>query len=94
MSGLDQVFGFPTTWGLGYSIGRFMSNAHVTRSVFGVGGVGGSHAYADTASGVAFALTKNRLTPSFETVERIAALVTQAIAQGEATREAGAQLSR
>jgi CubicO group peptidase (beta-lactamase class C family) len=81
MSGLDQVFGFPTAWGLGYSIGQFMSNAHETQHIFGVGGIGGSHAYADTASGIAFALTKNRLTPSFETAERVAAIVTKAIAE-------------
>jgi CubicO group peptidase (beta-lactamase class C family) len=82
MSGIDQVFGFPTAWGLGYSIGHFMSNAQDTRSVFGVGGVGGSHAYADTASGIAFALTKNRLAPSFETAEQVARIVTQAFADG------------
>jgi CubicO group peptidase (beta-lactamase class C family) len=81
MSGVDQVFGFPTAWGLGYSIGQFMSNAQETQTIFGVGGVGGSHAYADRATGVAFALTKNRLTPSFEAAERVAAIVTRAIAE-------------
>lgn len=79
-SGVDQVFGFPTAWGLGYSIGQLMANAHETQHVFGVGGVGGSHAYADTAKGVTFALTKNRLAPSFETAERVAAVVERAIA--------------
>jgi CubicO group peptidase (beta-lactamase class C family) len=79
MSGIDQVFGFPTAWGLGYSTGQFMSNAHETQTSFGVGGVGGSHAFADTATGSAFALTKNRLTPSFETAERVAAIVAQAL---------------
>jgi CubicO group peptidase (beta-lactamase class C family) len=81
MAGIDQIFGFPTAWGLGYSIGQFMSNAQETQTVFGVGGVGGSHAYADAASGVAFALTKNRLAPSFETAERVAAIVTKAVAK-------------
>ena len=42
MSGVDEVFGFPTSWGLGYAIGQFMSNAHETQHVFGVGGVGGA----------------------------------------------------
>jgi hypothetical protein len=37
MSGIDQVFGFPTAWGLGYSTGQFMSNAHETQTSFGVG---------------------------------------------------------
>src|SRR5215207_4739778 len=36
MTGVDQVFGLPTSWGLGYSIGRFLSNAHETQHVFGV----------------------------------------------------------
>jgi CubicO group peptidase (beta-lactamase class C family) len=81
MSGIDQIFGFPTAWGLGYSIGQFMGNAQDTQTAFGVGGVGGSHAYADRASGIAFALTKNRLTPSFETAERVAAIVTKALAE-------------
>src|ERR671912_96595 len=82
MSGTDEIFGFPTSWGLGYSIGQFMSNAHETQHVFGVGGVGGSHAYADTATGTAFALTKNRLTPSFETAEQVAGIVTEAVGNG------------
>ncbi len=79
MTGVDELFGFPTSWGLGYSIGQFMSNARDTQHVFGVGGVGGSHAYADTATGTAFALTKNRLTPSFDTAEQVAGIVTKAI---------------
>jgi CubicO group peptidase (beta-lactamase class C family) len=81
MSGVDEIFGFPTSWGLGYSIGQFMSNAHETPHVFGVGGVGGSHAYADTATGTTFALTKNRLAPSFETAEQVAGIVTKAVAE-------------
>jgi CubicO group peptidase (beta-lactamase class C family) len=81
MSGGDQIFGFPTGWGLGYGIGQFLSNAHETQHVFGVGGVGGSHAYADTASGMAFAMTKNRLAPSFETAERVTRIVTEAVAE-------------
>jgi CubicO group peptidase (beta-lactamase class C family) len=81
MSGVDQVFGFPTAWGLGYGIGQFMSNTQETQSVFGVGGVGGSHAYADRASGITFALTKNRLAPSFETAEQVAGIVAKAVAE-------------
>ena len=80
MSGPDQIFGFPTSWGLGYSIGQFMSNAHETQHVFGVGGVGGSHAYADTRTGTTFALTKNRLAPNFDTAEHVAEIVTKAVA--------------
>ncbi|HEU5099154.1 MAG TPA: serine hydrolase domain-containing protein, partial [Roseiflexaceae bacterium] len=80
-SGVDQIFGFPSAWGLGYSIGQFMSNAHETQSVFGVGGVGGSHAFADRARGLTFALTKNRLAHSFETAERVAGVIAKAIDQ-------------
>ena len=82
MSGTDEIFGFPTSWGLGYSIGQFMSNAHETQHVFGVGGVGGSHAYADTKTRTTFALTKNWLTPSFETAEQVAGIVAKAVAGG------------
>src|SRR5918997_1516449 len=82
MSGQDQIFGFPTAWGLGYSIGQFMSNAHETQHVFGVGGVGGSHAYADTANGTTFALTKNRLAQDFSTAEKVGGVGTQAPGKG------------
>jgi CubicO group peptidase (beta-lactamase class C family) len=81
MSSVNEVFGFPTSWGPGYSIGQFMSNAHETQHVFGVGGVGGSHAYADTKTGTTFALTKNRLTPTFDTAEQVAGIVTKAVAE-------------
>jgi hypothetical protein len=37
MSGADQIFGFPTSWGLRYAIGQFMSNAHETQHIFGMG---------------------------------------------------------
>lgn len=77
--GPDQVFGMPTAWGLGYSLGQFMDNGPQTRHVFGVGGVGGSHAYADTRTGTTFALTKNRLTPTFQTAETVAAVVADAL---------------
>lgn len=80
MSGTDQVFGFPTAWGLGYSIGQFMSNAQETQHVFGVGGIGGSYAYADTETGTTFALTKNWLTADFSTAEQVGGIVTRAVA--------------
>jgi hypothetical protein len=47
-----------------------------------MGGVGGSYACADTATGVAFAVTKNRLTPSFDAAERLSGIVTRAVADG------------
>jgi hypothetical protein len=80
MTGVGQIFGFPTSWELGYSIGQFLFNARDPARVRG-GGVGGSHAYADTTTGATFALTKNRLTPNFDTAEHVAGVVTKAVAE-------------
>jgi CubicO group peptidase (beta-lactamase class C family) len=80
-SGEDQIMGFPTTWALGYSVGRLGADPQETSSVLGVGGVGGSFACADTATGVAWALTKNRLTAGFEAAEQISGIVTEAVAE-------------
>ena len=79
-SGADQIFGSPTTWALGYAPGRLGTDPQETPSVFGMGGAGGSHAYADTATGTTFALTKNRLTPDFGAAEHVAEIVTKAVA--------------
>jgi CubicO group peptidase (beta-lactamase class C family) len=80
-SGEDQIMGFPTTWALGYSVGRLGADPQETRSVLGVGGVGGSFACADTATGVTWALTKNRLTAGFGAAEQISGIVTEAVAE-------------
>ena len=77
--GTDEIMGNPVTWALGYSIGQLGSDAQLTPTVFGMGGVGGSFAYADTATGVAFALTKNRLTADFSAAQRISGIVTKAV---------------
>jgi CubicO group peptidase (beta-lactamase class C family) len=71
-SGTDEVFGMPTTWGLGYAIGL---PGGPRDSAFGVGGVGGSFAYGDTATGTAFAVTKNRVSNDFTTATRLTQLV-------------------
>ena len=71
-SGVDEVFGMPTRWALGYSIGAPGSNSE---TAFGVGGVGGSFAYGDAATGVAFGLTKNRIAPDFNTATEIIKLI-------------------
>jgi hypothetical protein len=47
--------------------------------VFGVGGAGGSFACGDTATGVAFAVTKNRLTSDFNAATQLNRLVTEAL---------------
>jgi len=81
MSGIDEIFGFPTSWGLGYSIDLIGTEPQETPTVFGVGGVGGSYAYADTATGTTFALIKNRLALSFDTAQQVAGVVTKAVAE-------------
>lgn len=81
-SGRDQIMGNPFTWALGYAIGRIGTDGQETPTVFGIGGAGGSNAYADTATGVAFALTKNRLTPDFAAAEQVAGIVPKAVAEG------------
>src|ERR687897_690352 len=78
-TGVDQIMGFPTSWALGYSVGRIGADPQETRSVLGVGGVGGSFACVDTATGVSWALTKNRLTAGFESAEQISEIVTKAV---------------
>src|SRR5438067_6909454 len=75
VSGVDEVFGMPTTWALGYAVGVPGQEPKEPPSAFGVGGVGGSFAFFDTASGIAFALTKNRLTQDFNAATEVARLV-------------------
>jgi CubicO group peptidase (beta-lactamase class C family) len=74
-SGPDEVFGMPTTWGLGYGIGGPGGSARETPTVFGLGGVGGSFACGDTASGVAWAVTKNRVSNDFTTATQLGDLI-------------------
>jgi CubicO group peptidase (beta-lactamase class C family) len=81
-SGVDGIMGNSVSWALGYSVGRIGADAQEAPTVFGMGGVGGSYACADTATGVAFAVTKNRLTPSFDAAERLSGIVTRAVADG------------
>jgi CubicO group peptidase (beta-lactamase class C family) len=78
MSGLDAVFGMPSAWGLGFSIGLLGSSPEETPTVFGVGGAGGSFAYGDTATGTAFALTKNRMTPDFSAAGQVIQIFNEA----------------
>src|SRR3989454_3550658 len=76
VSGVDEVFGMPTTWALGYSIGVPGTSPQETQTAFGVGGVGGSFAFGDAATGIAFAMTKNRLANNFDAAAQIIGLVT------------------
>ncbi|MBO2452622.1 beta-lactamase family protein [Actinomadura barringtoniae] len=69
-TGTDQIFGNPSTWGLGYAGGFSGSDTE-----FGMAGAGGSYAGADTATGVAFAVTKNRFSMSFDSATEIIKLI-------------------
>ncbi|MDQ3785601.1 MAG: serine hydrolase, partial [Actinomycetota bacterium] len=81
-SGVDEIMGNPVSWALGYAPGRLGTDSQETPTVFGMGGAGGSYAYADTETGIAFALTKNRLTADFSAAEQVAGSVTKAVAEG------------
>ncbi|WP_254802447.1 serine hydrolase domain-containing protein [Kitasatospora sp. SUK 42] len=77
---VDQMVGFPVPRALGYNLGRPGADPQQTLSVFGMPGMGGSAAYADTATGIAFALTRNRFFPGPSTaVDRIGELVAKAV---------------
>ena len=78
--GTDQVFGNPARLALGYPLGRIGASAGDAPTALGRPGGGGSYAYADPATGISFALTKNRLTPDFSTAQLLADLVTAEIA--------------
>jgi CubicO group peptidase (beta-lactamase class C family) len=79
MTGVDAVFGMPSAWALGYSIGLPGSTAQDAPTAFGVGGAGGSFAYGDRATGIAFALTKNRLTADFSAAARLSQIVSKTV---------------
>ncbi|MFF4778159.1 serine hydrolase domain-containing protein [Microtetraspora fusca] len=76
---VDQMVGFPMPRALGYNLGRPGADPQETLSVFGMPGMGGSAAYADTATGISFALTKNRFFPGPSVaVNQISELVAKA----------------
>ncbi|MCW2882706.1 MAG: hypothetical protein JWQ95_6806 [Sphaerisporangium sp.] len=81
ITGVDEVVGFPATRALGFNIGLPSPYASASPTVFGMAGSGGTAAYADTATGVAFALTKNRVSAGeFTAVEQIGEIVAKAVA--------------
>jgi CubicO group peptidase (beta-lactamase class C family) len=82
VEGTDQVFGNHARMSLGYSLGRPSLNPSDSSTAFGWSGVGGSHASADTATGIALAVTKNRFTTTdFSTAAQIADIVTKALGE-------------
>lgn len=82
VEGTDQVFGNTARMSLGYSLGRPTENPSDSSTAFGWSGVGGSHASADAATGIALAVTKNRFTSAdFSTAAHIADIVTKALGE-------------
>ncbi|GAA0371930.1 serine hydrolase domain-containing protein [Microbispora corallina] len=79
--GVDQVFGNPARMALGYPLGRVGAPAEENSVAFGWPGGGGSYAYADPARGVAFALTKTRLVPNFDTALSVTTLLADHLAE-------------
>ena len=77
-TGNDELLGIPAKWTLGYSTGAPGHRMETVRTLFGAGG---SFAYGDPARGIGFALAKNRLAADFETADRIAEIVTKAVAE-------------
>lgn len=78
--GTDQVFGTPSRMALGFPIGRIGAPAEENSVAFGWPGGGGSYAYADPAQGIAFALTKTRLVPNFDTALSVTAILADCFA--------------
>jgi CubicO group peptidase (beta-lactamase class C family) len=74
--GTDQVFGNAARLALGYPLGRIGVPPQEAPTTFGWPGGGGSYAYANPATGTAFAVTKKRLTPDFATAQRLSDVVT------------------
>jgi CubicO group peptidase (beta-lactamase class C family) len=82
IEGVDQVFGNHARMTLGYTIGRPNSSSPESSTTFGWSGVGGSHASADTATGITLAVTKTRFTGAdFSTAAQVAEIVTQALGE-------------
>jgi CubicO group peptidase (beta-lactamase class C family) len=77
--GTDQVFGNHARLALGYPLGRIGTRPDETPTTFGWLGGGGSYVYADTVTETSFAMTKTRLTPHFNTAQRLADLTTAEI---------------
>ncbi|GAA4223624.1 CubicO group peptidase (beta-lactamase class C family) [Streptosporangium album] len=83
VTGVDELFGGPVTRALGYDVSLPWPTAEHSPAGFGMSGSGGTAAYADTATGTTFALTKNISSAGdFSTVERIGGIVAEAVSGG------------
>jgi CubicO group peptidase (beta-lactamase class C family) len=88
MEGIDQVFGNPARMTLGYTNFRPTAtppgspNAPDTTTLFGWAGVGGSYAGADTTTGIALAVCKNRFNGAGSSTDgQIADIVMRALGE-------------
>jgi len=79
--GVDRVFGNPAPMALGFPIGRIGAPAEENSVAFGWPGGGGSYAYADAPRGVAFALTKTRPVPNFDTALSVTTILADHLAR-------------
>ncbi|MEU4603334.1 hypothetical protein AB0F43_10180 [Kribbella sp. NPDC023972] len=63
-TGQDELMGNDVSWAMGYGIGRLGSTGAQSPTTFGMPGMGGSAAWADTRAGVAFGLTRTLFDPA------------------------------
>jgi CubicO group peptidase (beta-lactamase class C family) len=74
VTGPDEITGAPTRRGLGYEIG--FAGPLDGPTLFGMAGSGGTAAFADTATGVAVAVAKTRVTAGeFDAFHRVSSIV-------------------
>jgi CubicO group peptidase (beta-lactamase class C family) len=93
--GTDQVFGTPARMALGFPLGRIGAPAEEHSVAFGWPGGGGSYAYADPARRIAFALTKTRLVPNFDTALSVTTILARSLAgTAEPSRGGGNDVHR
>jgi CubicO group peptidase (beta-lactamase class C family) len=78
---VDEMTGAPSTYALGYSVGRPGTSAPQDNpTMFGMPGIGVGAAYADSATGVSVAVLRNRFNPTeMNVVEQVRELVTTAL---------------
>jgi CubicO group peptidase (beta-lactamase class C family) len=81
-SGVDEVFGNPSRWGLGYSLGLLGQDPDEPPTAIGIGGAGGSWACGDPATGLSFAITKNLLSMDFSTATDLGKLIAESPREG------------
>jgi CubicO group peptidase (beta-lactamase class C family) len=81
-SGVDEVFGNPSRWGLGSSLGLLGQDPNEVPTAIGIGGAGGSWACGDPTTGISFAITKNLLSMDFSTATDLSKLITDSASEG------------